>query len=67
MIHIRIHRKLETDIIDAQFGFRDELGTRAALFALNVMSQICVDINQNIFVSLTRVRAFDQVNRIDPR
>ena len=40
VIHRRIHKKVEEGISDMQFGFRNSLGTRDALFAFNVLTQI---------------------------
>lgn len=62
VIHTRIHRKLDVDIGDTQFGFRNGLGTREALFALNVMCQRCLDMNQNIYMCFIDYnKAFDKV------
>ena len=62
IIHTRIHRKLEIDISDTQFGFRNGVGTREALFALNVMSQRCLDINQDLYICFIDYnKAFDKV------
>jgi hypothetical protein len=62
IIHSRVHRKLEMDINNTQFGFRNGLGTREALFALNVMSQRCLDINQDVFMCFIDYnKAFDKV------
>ncbi|XP_060527642.1 uncharacterized protein LOC132702840 [Cylas formicarius] len=46
--HRRIYKKLEIDIEDTQFGFRNGLGTREALFAFNVLTQRCLDVNQDV-------------------
>lgn len=62
VIHNRIYKKLEMDISDTQFGFRSGLGTREALFALNVMSQRCLDINQDMYLCFIDYnKAFDRV------
>lgn len=62
VIHNRIYRRLEEDISDTQFGFRNGLRTREALFALSVMSQRCLDINQDIYACLIDYnKAFDRV------
>lgn len=62
VIHARIYRKLEQDISDTQFGFRNGLGTREALFALNVMSQRCLDMNQDMYLCfIDYTKAFDKV------
>lgn len=36
IIHKRIFKKCEIDLDDAQFGFREGMGTREALFSLSV-------------------------------
>lgn len=62
IIHLRIYRKLELDISETQFGFRNALGTREALFAFNVLIQRCMDVNQPIYVCfLDYNKAFDRV------
>lgn len=62
VVHNRIFRKLDVDISDTQFGFRKGLGTREALFALNVLSQRCLDINQDIYACFIDYnKAFDKV------
>lgn len=62
VVHNRISRKLDVDIGDTQFGFRKGLGTREALFALNVLSQRCLDINQDIYACFIDYnKAFDRV------
>ena len=62
VIHNRIYKKLDIDISDTQFGFCKGLGTREALFALNVLSQRCLDINQDLQVCFIDYnKAFDKV------
>jgi len=39
VIHRRIYKKLEENIADTQFGFRNGSGTREALFAYNFLMQ----------------------------
>ncbi|XP_071574655.1 uncharacterized protein [Temnothorax nylanderi] len=51
-----------TILDETQFGFRNGLGTREALFSLNVLTQRCRDMNINVFVCFTDYRkAFDCV------
>ncbi|KAI5746878.1 hypothetical protein M8J77_008501 [Diaphorina citri] len=62
IIHRRIYRKLEDNISNTQFGFRNGFGTREALFAFNVIMQRCLDVNQNIHICfLDYNKAFDRV------
>lgn len=62
VIHNRIYRKLDADVGDTQFGFRKGLGTREALFALNVLSQRCMDVNQDLYACFIDYnKAFDKV------
>ena len=62
VIHGRISRKLEEEIDESQFGFRNGLGTREALFALNVLAQRCMDMNIDIHVCYVDFeKAFDKV------
>lgn len=62
VIHHRIYKTLEQDISETQFGFRDGLGTREALFALNVLAQRCMDMNQDLYICFIDYnKAFDRV------
>jgi len=47
-INFSHHTKQDVDIGDTQFGFRNGVGTREALFALNVMYQRCLHMNQYV-------------------
>ncbi|XP_030747669.1 uncharacterized protein LOC115876118 [Sitophilus oryzae] len=63
IIHTRIYKKFENQMDNTQFGFRNGLGTREALFSLNVMTQRCRDMNVNVFACFIDYRkAFDCVN-----
>lgn len=42
-----IYRKLEMYISNTQFGFHDGLGTREALFAIDVLTKQIKDKNKN--------------------
>lgn len=44
VIHQRIYNKLEEEISNMQFGFRKGLGTREALYGIQVLIQRCRDI-----------------------
>ena len=62
IIHKRIYRKLEEEISSTQFGFREGLGTREALFGINVLFQRCLDINQEVYACyIDFEKAFDKV------
>ena len=62
VIHNRIYRKLDSDISDSQFGFRNGVGTREALFAVNVLTQRCLDVNKDVYACLVDYeKAFDRV------
>lgn len=62
VIHNRIYQKLDMDIEDTQMGFRKGLGTREALFAINVLTQRCLDVNQEVHVCFVDFeKAFDKV------
>lgn len=62
IIHTRIYQKCENQIDQTQFGFRNGVGTREALFALNILTQRCRDMNQDIYACFIDYRkAFDCV------
>ena len=62
IIHKRIYRRLEVDITNTEFGFREEFGTREALFGINVLFQRCLDINQDVYACyIDFEKAFDKV------
>lgn len=62
IIHSRIRLKCEENLEETQFGFRNALGTREALFALNVLLQKCRDQRKDIFVCFVDFeKAFDRV------
>ena len=62
VIHNRIYRKLDSNISDCQFGFRNGVGTREALFAVNVLTQRCLDVNKDVYACLVDYeKAFDRV------
>ncbi|KAJ2952534.1 hypothetical protein O0L34_g6852 [Tuta absoluta] len=62
IIHSRIHTKIEDKISDTQFGFRNGLGTRDALFGYQVLMQRCWDMNQTVYICfIDYEKAFDRV------
>ena len=63
IIHNRIFRKCEEQIDEAQFGFRNGLGTREAIFTLNVLTQRCRDMNHEVYACFIDYRkAFDCID-----
>ena len=66
IIHGRIRSKCEQDLDETQFGFRNALGTREALWAINVMLQKCRDQRKDIFACfIDYEKAFDMVKPND--
>lgn len=62
IIHQRIYKKIEEHIADSQFGFRKGLGTREALFSIQVLIQRCRDVNTDVFMCFVDLeKAFDKV------
>lgn len=63
IIHQRIYKKCEMDLDDAQFGFREGLGTREALFSLSVLLQKCRDQQKDIYMCfIDYEKAFDRID-----
>lgn len=62
IIHQRIYHKIEDHIGDTQFGFRKGLGTREALFSIEVLVQRSRDVNSDVFLCFIDFeKAFDRV------
>jgi len=62
IIHERIYPKLEQNLGETQFGFRNGLGTRDALFGLQVLLQRCRDYNITVYLCFIDFeKAFDKV------
>ena len=62
IIHNRIYKKCEENISETQFGFRKGLGTRDALFALQILVQRCWDVNKDVYLCfIDYEKAFDRV------
>lgn len=60
VIHTRIYKKCEGQMGDTQFGFRNGLGTREALFSLNVLTQRARDMNVKVYACfIDYKKAFD--------
>lgn len=60
VLDTRVYRKIEQDINETQFELTNGLGTREALYAVNIMSQRCLDINQHLYLCNYN-KAFDKV------
>ena len=58
----RIHTRCEAVIGDSQFGFRSGLGTREALFSMNILLQKCKEFQKPVFICFIDFeKAFDRV------
>lgn len=66
VIHQRIYRKCEQNISDEQFGFRQGLGTREALFCLTVLLQKCRDQSNDVYLCfIDYEKAFDRIKHTE--
>uniref|UniRef100_A0A8D9EV91 Craniofacial development protein 2 n=1 Tax=Cacopsylla melanoneura TaxID=428564 RepID=A0A8D9EV91_9HEMI len=62
IIHRRIYRLCEEEIAPNQFGFRNAVGTREALFSVQVLFQKCRDVSCDVYACLIDYqKAFDRV------
>lgn len=62
IIHNRIYKKCEQESGYEQFGFKSGLGTREALFCLQLMAQKCTDQQKPMYVCFVDFeKAFDRV------
>ncbi|KAI8436544.1 hypothetical protein MSG28_010075 [Choristoneura fumiferana] len=62
IIHARIRVRCDEQLGDSQFGFRAGVGTREALFAVQVLVQKCKDMQQDVFLCfIDYEKAFDRV------
>jgi len=48
VIHHRFYKKLNENIANTQFGYRNGSDTWEALFAYNVLRQLCLNVNQKL-------------------
>lgn len=63
IIHNRIFKKCEANVSNDQFGFRAGMGTREAIFTLQMLLQKCYDQRKDIFVCFIDLeKAFDTIN-----
>uniref|UniRef100_A0A8D8SMX4 Craniofacial development protein 2 n=1 Tax=Cacopsylla melanoneura TaxID=428564 RepID=A0A8D8SMX4_9HEMI len=62
VIHGRIFKLCEEQVSESQFGFRRAVGTREALFSIQVLFQRCRDVNCDIYACFVDYqKAFDRV------
>lgn len=62
IIQNRVRPKCDEQLGDSQFGFRSGVGTREALFALNVLVQKCRDMQTDVLMCfIDYEKAFDRV------
>ena len=62
VIHNRIKNKCENELQATQFGFRNGLGTREAIFCLQVLLQRCLDQQKEVYLCfIDYEKAFDTV------
>lgn len=62
IIHRRICTKLEKEISESQFSFRQGMGTRVALCRINILTLRCMTVNKYIFACfIDFTKAFDNV------
>ena len=61
IIHARLYKRCEDQMGESQFGFRNGIGTREALFAIQVLIQRCRDMNCDAHVCfIDYAKAFDR-------
>lgn len=62
ILHNRIYKKCERNVSENQFGFRAGMGTREALFRIQVLVQNCLDVKKDVFMCfIDYEKAFDRV------
>lgn len=62
IIQNRVYKRLENELSDEQFGFREGLGTREALFCVRLLAQKICEFKKNLFICFIDFeKAFDQV------
>src|SRR5437588_413496 len=63
VIQNRIYAKCDSEVDDSQFGFHNALGTKDAIFALQVLIQCCRGTNKDVYICfIDYAKAFDSVN-----
>ena len=62
----RVRRKTQPEIADVQFGFVKGKGTRNAIFALRILAERCIEVQQDLFLCfIDYTKAFDKVRHED--
>jgi len=62
VIEFRLKSKMDPEISDAQFGFRDGVGTRDAIFSLRNICERSLEVNQDVYICfIDYEKAFDRV------
>ncbi|RZF39012.1 hypothetical protein LSTR_LSTR014708 [Laodelphax striatellus] len=62
IVHRRIYTLCEEQLTSTQFGFRNAVGTREALFGIQVLFQRCRDVNCDVYACfIDYQKAFDRV------
>lgn len=62
ILHTRMFRKLEELSGVTQFGFKNGMGTREAVFCLNTLIQNCIDQRKDVYITfIDYEKAFDTV------
>lgn len=62
IIHARIYSKCEDNMGNTQFGFKNGMGTREALFSMQVLVQRCRDVSVDVFACfIDYEKAFDTI------
>uniref|UniRef100_A0A8D8X5H0 Craniofacial development protein 2 n=1 Tax=Cacopsylla melanoneura TaxID=428564 RepID=A0A8D8X5H0_9HEMI len=59
----RIQGKIDRELDDDQFGFRNGRGTREAILALRLITEECMRVNKPVYIAFVDLqKAFDNVN-----
>uniref|UniRef100_A0A8D8R4I6 Craniofacial development protein 2 n=1 Tax=Cacopsylla melanoneura TaxID=428564 RepID=A0A8D8R4I6_9HEMI len=59
----RIQDKIDLQLDDDQFGFRNGRGTREAILALRLITEECMRVNKPVYIAFVDLqKAFDNVN-----
>ncbi|KAI5754908.1 hypothetical protein M8J77_012531 [Diaphorina citri] len=65
IIQQRTFAKIEENIGSTQFGFRNGMGTREALFCLQILVQRCRDLSKDVFICFIDFeKAFDKIHHV---
>lgn len=62
IIHNRLFKKCEANMGELQFGFKEAMGTREALFCTQILVQKCNDVKKDVFICfIDYEKAFDTI------